>query len=260
MVRSVVRAAALPPPRRINDESFSNICHDFGIVERRHQEVRVFLDDCATAFAEVIRTRQGLPTRRDDRLNIERAARDIRNASRLLNQAKGPAARSRLRAAGTRIGPLVSAPWLRWKFPNDPNAPPPRYWNDSSARSPVSGLPIDVEDISLYDRISFATRRSHDVIAAVLAELAQALDDARQRIVELPDGRKPLETRNYLMAALAQLWGRLGRRPTPGRRSNFGQFCEDIFIAIGWPAQGVNAALPDAIAMWRQLYGSPVPK
>jgi hypothetical protein len=118
----------------------------------------------------------------------------------------------------------------------------------------VSGLPIDVEDLSLDDRIYMTTNRGGDVISAILAELAQGLDNARQRIVELPDGRKPLEIRRYLMAALAQLWHQLGRKPTPGRRSKFGQFCEDVLAGIGWPTDGVNAALPGAIATWRQLY------
>jgi hypothetical protein len=118
----------------------------------------------------------------------------------------------------------------------------------------VSGLPINVEDLSLNDRIYFATNRGGDVLVAILEELAQALDDSRRRIVELPDGRKPLESRNYLMAALAQLWHQIGKKPTPGKRSNFGLFCEDVFAAIGWPVDGVNAALADAIETWRQLY------
>lgn len=255
MVRSVVRAAALPLPRRIDNQSFANICHDFGISEDRRQEVREFLDECVTAFAKVISTQRGLPTRRDDRLNITPAAREIRNAARLLNLARGPAARSGLPVAGRRIGPLVAAPWLRWRFPNDPLVPDTRYWDDSSARLLVSGLPVDVEDLSLDDRISFATRRSRDLITTILAELAQALDDSCRRIIDLPDGRKPLEMRTYLMAALAQLWQRLNKKPTPGRRSEFGQFCENVFSALGWPTDGVNAALPGAIAKWRELYG-----
>jgi hypothetical protein len=80
------------------------------------------------------------------------------------------------------------------------------------------------------------------------------LDDARRHIVELPKGRKPLEYRNYLMAALAELWCRLGRQPTSGARSQFGEFCECVFVALGWPTEGVNAALSDAIAAWRDHY------
>ena len=254
IARSVVRAATLPLPRRVDDEGFLNVCRDFGIGEDRRQEVREFLDLCVTEFGAAIAKQQAWPTRRDDRLNIERATREIRSAAQWLNRAKGPAARSGLRAAGRRVGPLVSAPWLRWRFPDDPLAPHARYANDPSTRSPVSGLPIDVEDLSLQDRIFFATNRSGDVIAAVLAELARALDDARQRIVKLPDGRKPLELREYLMATLAQLWHLLGKTPTVGTSSKFGQFCENVFDAIGWPTDGVNAALSDAIVTWRRLY------
>jgi hypothetical protein len=254
MIRSVVRAAALPPPHAIDDESFRNICRDFRISESHGQEVREFLDECAACFAQVIKKQRSLPTRRNDRLNIEQAARDIRNAARHLNLATGPAAALGLRAAGERIGPLVSAPWLRSHFSNDPAAPVTRFQDDSTAGSRVPVRPIDVEELSLNDRIYFATHQSRNVIAAILAEIAQALEESRRRIVELPDGRKPLEVRRYLMAALAQLWHQLGRKPTPGGRSKFGQFCEDVFAGFGWPNGGVNAALSDAIATWHRLY------
>ena len=64
MVRSVVRAAALPPPHRIDDESFSDICRDCRIGEDRREEVREYLDECVTAFAEIVSTQRGLPTRK----------------------------------------------------------------------------------------------------------------------------------------------------------------------------------------------------
>jgi hypothetical protein len=258
MSRSVVRATALPPPRKIDDADFENLCRTFGIAEAQRQEAREFLDDCAAAFAEAIRRQRALPARKEDRLNIQRAVREIQSAARLLNQAKGPAAQSGLRVVGRRIGRLVSAPWLRRRFPDDRMAPRAYYWphEDQFGRPPAGepAHPVDVEDLSVDDRIYFATRRGRDLITVILAEIAQALDEARRHIVELPHGRMPLQYRNYLMAALAQLWRHLGRRPTSGTKSQFGAFCESAFDALGWPTEGVNAALPDAIATWRQLY------
>jgi hypothetical protein len=113
---------------------------------------------------------------------------------------------------------------------------------------------VDVDDLSLDQRIFFARRRSRELILAILAETAEALDVARRHIAEAPDGRKPLEIRKYLMANLAELWRDLGNRPTSGMRSQFGAFCESVFEALGWPTEGVNAALSDAIATWRERY------
>jgi hypothetical protein len=119
---------------------------------------------------------------------------------------------------------------------------------------PLIYYPKDVEDLSLEDRIIFVNNWSQLVIEAMLGELSQVLDDAHRRIAELPDGRIPLEARRYLIASLADLWHQLGRRPTPGRRSKFGQFCEDVFAGFGLPTEGVNAALSDGISTWRREY------
>jgi len=260
MSQSVVRTADLSPPRKIDNADFEAICGTFKIVESQHREAREFLDEIVTVFADAIAKQRALPGRRDDRLAIQRAVREIRSAADWLNRAKGTAARTGLRATGGRIGPLVSASWLRWRFPGDAHAPDVYYWPQDarSGRSParVPARPVDVDDLSLDQRIFFATHRNRELISAILAETAEALDNARQHIVEAPDGRKPLEYRKYLMAALAELWRRLGNRPTSGMRSKFGAFCESVFEAIGWPTEGVNAALSDAIATWRELYRS----
>jgi hypothetical protein len=109
-------------------------------------------------------------------------------------------------------------------------------------------------ELPLADRIAFMERRSGAAIAALLDDIAAALDDGRRAIVQLPDGRRPLQRRAYLLAALAELWRRLGRRPTTGDTSKFGDFAEAVIEAIGWPTEGVNAALPEAIALSRRLY------
>jgi hypothetical protein len=259
-MRSVVRADDLLPPRRIGDEDFETICRTFGIVGERREQAREFLDQCVSAFAKAISNSRSLPSRKTDRHNIERALREIQNAARWLNQATGPTARLALRIGGRRIGPLVSAAWLRRRFPDDEMTPAAYFWphEDRSGRSPAREppYPIDVDDLSRDERTRFARRRARDVIAAILTEIIEALYDARRDIVEMPDGRKPLEYRKYLMAGLAELWHRLGKRPTSGTNSKFGGFCESVFDALGWPTEGVNAALSDAIATWKELYRS----
>jgi hypothetical protein len=257
-----VRAADFHPPRSISDADFETICMTFGIVGDQRQIAHEFLDECVTAFAETIADQRALPSRQADRLSIERAERGIRSAIRLLNQAKGPAAQSGLRTGVGRLGSLVSASWMRRRFPNDGHTPRVYYWphDDNSGRTParVPARPVDVDDLSLDERIFFAKRRGRDLTVAILAEIVEELEDAHRHIVQLPNGRKPLEYRNYLMAALAELWRRLGKRPTSGMRSKFGAFCEAIFEALGWPTEGVNAALPGAISTWRSDTGAEI--
>jgi hypothetical protein len=111
-----------------------------------------------------------------------------------------------------------------------------------------------MEDLSLDERIEFMEQRGGKVVPMLLRDIIAALEDGRRAIVQLPDGRKPLKNRAYMLAALAEAWHRLGRRPTSGINSRFGCFCEAVFEAIGWPTEGVNAALADTKKLWRTLY------
>ena len=97
-------------------------------------------------------------------------------------------------------------------------------------------------------------QRGGEALSALLGDITAALGDGLSTIVQLPDGRKPLKNREFMLAALAEGWRRLGRKPTSGIRSKFGEFCEAVFDAIGWPTEGVNAALADAKNRWKKLY------
>ena len=256
--KKIVRAADLPEPGRVSDEDFDHICVTANIPIQQQSVVRAFLDECVAAFAGVVAAAETHPTRKSDRLAIERAVRDIRQAQHRLKRRPGPAGRLGLRAAGRGIGPIVAASWMRDRFPGDGAAPDPYFWppEDRSIRQPSRSplRPTDVDELSLGARIGFMERRAGEAIAALLGDIADALEVGRRTIVRLPDGRKPLEHRAYLLAALAELWHHLGRRPASGITSQFGAFCETVFDAIGWPAQGVNAALADAIRLWHRLY------
>ncbi len=258
MPQTIVRLAALLPPRRITDEDFELICRTYAIPPDEHLAVRDFLDECVTTFAKAVTEERNRPGRKKDRLSIQRAARDLHRAVYWLERAAGPAARSGLRAAGRHIGPMVTASWLRRRFPNDRLAPGAHYWpkEDSTGRASFRDPPrsIEVDDLSAHERIRFAEHRPGEVITAILTRVGGALDDARRVIVQLLDGRKPLAVRNYMLAALAEQWHRLDRRPTPGKSSEYGKFCETVFDAIGWPTEGVNRAISDAIKTWRRLY------
>ncbi len=258
MRRRVVRAADLKPPRQISDEDFDAICATSALPMNEQAMVRNLLDEVAVGFGEAISDRAKLPARQADRLAIERVVKDIRCAQRRLKRTPGPAGRLGLRVASGGIGPIVAASWMRTRFPSEDDAPAPFYWppEDSAIRQPSRSpyRPTDVDELSLGARIGFMERHAGKAIEALLGDLAGELEAGRRAIVQLPDGRKPLEHRKYLLAALAEVWHRLGRQPTGGITSQFGAFCEAVFAAIAWPTDGVDAALPDAIKLWRQLY------
>ena len=161
-----------------------------------------------------------------------------------LNQRGGPAGLLALRRAGhilasTLYGPLDDIPWLEGYIPS---RPPIRE------RAPQAYVD------ELQRRVQFMEQHGGEAIVELLRDLNGALENGRRSIIRLPSGRKPLTHRSYLLAALAELWHRLDRRPTTGVRSRFGEFCEAVFVAIGWSTEGVNSALPDAINLWRSRY------
>jgi hypothetical protein len=260
MFRKVVRAAELLPPRRISNEDFAAICKTSDIAREMRAAARDFLDDAVNGFAEAITNAEALPSRKPDRLAIERAIADLRSAQHRLKRRTGPAGAMGSRVAGRHIAPALSVSWMRRHFPGDSATPNPIYWppDERGGRDPFGGRepsrPIDTDALSEQQRIEFMATRGSAAIAALLGDIVDALDSGRRAIVQLPDGRKPLENRAYMLAALAELWHRLGRRPATGINSQFGSFSETVFEAIGWPTDGVNAALRDAIKLWRYLY------
>jgi hypothetical protein len=198
------------------------------------------------------------PSRKADRLSIEHAIKDLRNARHRLKRNAGPAGRLGLRLAGHQIASALSVTWMRRQFPGDRAVPNVIYWpaDDQGGREPerIPSRPIDTDDLTLGQRIGLMERRGGEAIAALLGDIADALESGRRAIVHLPTGRKALEHRRYWLAALAELWHRLGRKPTSGDRSKFGEFSEAVCDAIGWPTDGVKSALPEAIQLWRSLY------
>jgi hypothetical protein len=258
MTRRVVRATDLKPPRAIASENFDLIFRTFKIPREQQDGVRDFLADAVAVFREVITDERALPTRKADRLAVTGAIDNLGRAAHQLKRVKGPAGRRALHLSGRQIARVVSDAWLQSRFPNDFEAPsevyPPANYNPSRLRPRDLDWLDEAENQSIANRVDFMGRRGATTILKLLSDVFTALDAGRRLIVQLPDGRKPLRHRKYMLAALAQLWSNLGRRPTSGANSHFGAFCEVVFEAIGWPTEGVNSALPSAILLWRRLY------
>jgi hypothetical protein len=260
MTRNVVRAHDLGPLRAITEETFAAICDAFDIQAKYQAEARNFLTNATEGFRAAMAREQALPTRQDDGLAIERILKDLRRAEyRLnrLNERRGLAASRCLRIAGRQLAPALSVSWMLSHFPHDFDAPddflePPdaRY-----SRPPMRGRDWeDPDSLTLGYRVEFMGRNGGAAFKALFGDQIAALENGRRSIVLLPDGRKPLKYRLYMLAALAELWRRLGHRPTSGPNSKFGAFCEAVFEPMGWPTGGVNSALRDAIKLWRRLY------
>lgn len=146
MPRTVVRLADLPPPRKVSDENFENICLVCAIPANQRIETRAFLDECATEFGAEIQRQSGRPTRKQDRYAIEAAIKDISRARHWLHRTAGPAGTTGLRIAGRRIGPSVAASWMRRRFPDDRMTPAVHFltFGENSLRSPArSSCPAD---------------------------------------------------------------------------------------------------------------------
>jgi hypothetical protein len=259
MARTVVRAADLPPPGRINDEEFAALVEASQIPAVEAPWLRAILDELVAVFRGQIAAERREPSREDDREHLDRARSAVEKARYELNLASGRVAAAALRAAAAPIGEMTSTTWVRARFAGDPRAPVPIPWplDEDAYRDPLGNRrplrPTPIEDLTLDARVKFAHQRAPELARAVLDVLAEVLADARARLVMPPPdkmrlgGRKPLTQRRYLLANLARIWRRLGRILAAGEGSDFAMFAELVVENIGWPVQGLVAALPQAL-------------
>jgi hypothetical protein len=90
--------------------------------------------------------------------------------------------------------------------------------------------------------------------AAALTTIGVGLEKALRNLDLQPrskGGRKPLIYRHYLIINLAEMWDSLGNEVSTG--TNFPAFCEGVAESIGWPTEGINSAISEAISDWRNL-------
>lgn len=260
MKGKLARDADFGPPGQISQDDFEAICRDSHIPNASRADLREILDEAIEGFGLSISRQRGLPSRQYDSKTFDSAIKAIRKAQHFMKNKPGLAGQQGLRTAARQIGSIVSASWMRDRFPNDGLTPSPRFWpvDDYDLREPsrwaIPDRSTELDDLSLNERVGFMRAKGSVAIAALLEDIAAALEAGRGAILRLPSGRKPMETRKYMLAGLANVWNQLGRTPTTGSKSKFGEFCESVFDAIGWPTDGVNAALEEAIKLWSNLY------
>jgi hypothetical protein len=221
-----------------------------------------------SGFAAIIEHEQLRPSRSADKDRLQKVRAAIGKARGEMASQIGQAGDRGVRSAGRMLAPMVTARWLREQFPRDGLTPARRHVFEMTygvPRGPMPSRPeqrratqLDIEEDSLHARVRFGEERAIDLLSAILAVIDDALGEALSLFPLLPGargGRRALTQRQYLMANLASCWEGLGRRPTVGPNSDFTAFCEAIFEAIGWPIGGVEAAVPDALKLWRNHIG-----
>jgi hypothetical protein len=252
----VVRAIHFKPPQPMSGSDFDLICSTFKIQRQHQNELRNFFADVVTVFRAAIADESSLPSRENDRVDIARAINLLREAQMLLKKKKGPAGLRAFELTGQQIAPALAGSWLQSHFPNEFKAPtevnPPADYDPLRLRD--ADWLSERENRSLDFRVDFVMRHGGATITKLLSDEIMALESGHRLIIRLPPGRHPLKHRIYLLSALAELWRRIGRPPTTGKNSEFGSFCEAVFETIGWPTDGVNSALWDAINLSRTLY------
>jgi hypothetical protein len=255
------RASDFPPPKAIDDTDFDAICATFRILKRQKEVVRDFLDKLVDIFADHMKGKRLEPHFSADKDNLEAALGYILKGLDKLRKI-GPRGQRAMRSISPYIGPMVAAQWLRDNFPDDDLVPDqvaaPEQHSSLSLRAPLRGDRYDIEQLSLDGRKTFVRARPGKTLVAVLTEiergLAVAIADRTKVLSRAKGGPVPLQDRDLVLKNLCTIWSQLDRELIAGNKSDFGAFCEAIFVAIGWPTNSVNDdALREAIRDWHNL-------
>lgn len=236
----------------MTDEDFDEICATFKIDRDKRDDMRRRFDEIVHEYATKIRGERLRLDRQADQDWLRDALTATQRARAALPSRPGEAAEVPLKVAGALLGPVVSASWLGEKFPG--------FGNLLLAQNSDRGSPEwkpwrpPADDPSAMARAEFIGRETVPVLSALLAEVELVLKIADGMLPLLPGGkggRRRLMHRRYMIANLAKCWRSLGRRPTSGPNSSFTAFCEAVFESIGWPTDGLQAAVPDALTLLR---------
>ena len=245
------RDADYPPPHRVSDEHFQDLCRGCDIERPRWATLRTLLDEIVEELSDYIR--RGTSSIRDDRETIEEALHRLDDLQETVAKRVGPAGRRAMRSIGPKLGPAVAASWLREAFPEDPSTPgqhvPPvrDRFGRLPQREPMRAERFDIEEESLEGRIDFVARRPLQTTSTILAHLKAGLSAALEALPKTQGGGEAIERRGYALWLLAQVWHRCtGLRHTddPGR---FDNFVARTFIAVGWPTTGLDRARRKAL-------------
>jgi len=243
-----LQPADFPHPKQLSQEKVTEICAGLGISDRHAAELKDYLDDLVDYVHELM-SQEKAANRKGDRARILKMLdriKDIRDEPQDL-RIDG---RLAVRSSAERLADILSGYWIEYHFPGD--APSRRRLGGyrPPTREPVRGRTADVT----YLNYRFIRNRAPETLNALLRDLESALASALTSLDSHPrarGGRQPLTYRYNVILNLANIWHRIGKKVVGTPKSNFVAFCHFIFEAIGWPTNGLDAAIPDAINNWR---------
>jgi hypothetical protein len=256
---NVIRVDELTIPKKIASRDFALLCDTFHISSPHRRDAKSRLDELVTEFANWMTAERQHPGRGSDRGRLKKALGHVREAAAALERL-GPSGRLAFKAIASFVAPMLAAQWMSFSFPDDDYAPqrsplPSEGWRQP-LRPPMRSSEYFIEELSSEARFQFVSHRAVQTAAAAFKTIEtgfvgvlQALD--RQRGSR--GGRKPLTYRHFLIMNLAEMWDDIGKQVSTGPNSDFTSFCESVAVSIGWPDEGIGAAVPKAIREWRNL-------
>jgi hypothetical protein len=255
----VIRVDELAIPVNIASRDFAELCETFHIPSSQRRGAKSRLDELVTEVSNWMTTERQHPHRSSDRDRLEEVLEHVREAAAALERL-GPSGRLASKAIASFVAPMLAAQWLSVSFPDDDYAPqrsplPSEGWRQP-LRSPMRASKYFIEELSSEARFQFVSHRVVKTAAAVLKTIEEGIVEARQALDRQRGsrgGRKPLMYRHFLILNLAEMWGDIGKQVSTGAKSDFAAFCETVAVSIGWPDEGIGAAVPKAIREWRNL-------
>jgi hypothetical protein len=257
--RKVLRNADFPVPK-LTDSEFDELCKTLKISSSHLSDMKRRLDELVRTFGEWMTGDRRQPDRTSDRKRLEDALLYAENAAARIDQL-GPSGGRAIRTISDSIAPMLAAQWLNEKFSDDDYTPqrsrlPSTDGPRPSLRAPLRGPKYFIEEESLRARFEFVQRCPIKTTVVVLKEIKKGLETALRSLDLQPGskgGRKPLTYRHYLVINLAEIWDTLERNVSTSATSEFTVFCEGVAESIGWPTDGMSAAIPDAVTDWLHL-------
>jgi hypothetical protein len=156
-----------------------------------------------------------------------------------------------VRSAAARLAEILSGNWLRYHFPGDAPSRPMR----AVRRSPREPDPDET-----HSNYQFIRYRAPEILNALLRDLDAVLASALTSLASDPrarGGQQPLTYRHNVLVNLCEIWDRIGEDVVTTLKSNFVDFCHFTVEAMGWPTDGLDAAISPAAKDWRNLRNHP---
>ncbi len=224
-----------------------------------HEAIAVtqFLNDIVPPLARAINAHSSAPSPSKDRATVRSAIKSLNRANWYLARC-GLHAQMMVEPSLGPLGEMFSVGWLRENMAaghylqakGSSRSEYARTGRRAAARtSPRGGSFVDIEQDSQEDRYYFLKQYGLPVLTTVLAKLEKELKSGLRGSAQR--GRKENTYRKYFVRQLVALWKYQLRRPSPQTiGSDLAEFCHQVFEFIGWPMEGLDAAVQKEISSY----------